>query len=76
MNRAAYLLLICVALLGCERPGSPEQTRRLAGEALKGALAYPKSTMVSVSAGEEAAQLVMTSPDSVSVVAKWFVQAL
>jgi hypothetical protein len=32
--------------------------------------------MVSVSAGEEAAQLVMTSPDSVTVVAKWFLRAL
>jgi hypothetical protein len=32
--------------------------------------------MVSVSAGDEAAQLVLSSPDSVSVVAKWFVQAL
>jgi hypothetical protein len=32
--------------------------------------------MVSMSAGEEAAQLVMTSPDSVTVIAKWFIQAL
>lgn len=76
MTRAAAFVLICAALLGCERPGSPEQTRRLAGQALQGTLAYPRSTMVSVSAGEEAAQLVLSSPDSVSVVAKWFVQAL
>src|SRR5512139_3444260 len=76
MTRTAAFVLICAALLGCERPGSPEQTRRLAGQALQGTLAYPRSTMVSVSAGEEAAQLVMSSPDSVSVVAKWFVQAL
>jgi hypothetical protein len=32
--------------------------------------------MVSVSAGEEAAQLVMSSPDSVQVVSRWFVRAL
>jgi hypothetical protein len=76
MNRVACLLVVAAALLGCERPGSPEQTRRLAGQALRGTLAYPRSTMVGVSAGEEAAQLVMSSPDSVSVVAKWFVKAL
>jgi len=76
MTRAACLVLLCAALFACERPGSPEQTRRLAGQALQGTLAYPRSTMVSVSAGEEAAQLVLSSPDSVEVVAKWFVRAL
>ena len=76
MTRAACLVLIGVALVACERPGSPEQTRRLAGQALQGTLAYPRSTVVSVSAGDEAAQLVLSSPDSVEVVAKWFVRAL
>jgi hypothetical protein len=32
--------------------------------------------MVSMSAGSEAAQLVMSSPDSVTIVAKWFLEAL
>ncbi len=76
MTRAACLVLLCAAVFACERPGSPEQTRRLAGQALQGTLAYPRSTVVSVSAGEEAAQLVLSSPDSVAVVAKWFVRAL
>ena len=76
MTRAAVVLCIVAAALACERPGSPEQTRRLAGQALQGTLAYPRSTMVSVSAGEEAAQLVMSSPDSVTTVARWFVRAL
>ncbi|HXO84719.1 MAG TPA: hypothetical protein VN803_04255 [Gemmatimonadales bacterium] len=76
MTRAACLVLVCAALLACERPGNPEQQRRLTGQALRGTLAYPRSTMVSVSAGEEAAQLVMSSPDSVGVIAKWFVQVL
>jgi hypothetical protein len=76
MFRVACFIFIVAALLGCERRGGPEQTRRLAGQALQGTLAYPKSTMVSASAGEEAAQLVLTSPDSVAVVARWFVQAL
>jgi len=76
MTRAAGLVLICAGLLACERPGDPAQTRRLTGQALRGTLSYPRSSMVSVSAGDEAAQLVMSSPDSVSVVAKWFVQTL
>jgi hypothetical protein len=76
MNRAAFAILLSAAFVACERPGGPEQTRRLAGQAFQGTLAYPRSTMVSVSAGEEAAQLVMSSPDSVTVVARWFVRAL
>lgn len=76
MTRAALLVLVAAALLACDRPGGPEQTRRLTGQALQGTLAYPRSSIVSMSAGEEAAQLVMTSPDSVTVVAKWFVRAL
>ena len=76
MHRAARLLLVCAGLLACERPGDPAQTRRLTGQALRGTLTYPRSTMVSVSAGDEAAQLVMSSPDSVRVIATWFVQTL
>jgi hypothetical protein len=73
----AYPFVVALALLAaCDRPGSPEQTGMLAGKALSGTLAYPRSTMVSVSAGEEAAQLVMTSPDSVTVVARWFLKVL
>src|SRR6266496_6272500 len=77
MPRAARFIVIVVLLAACERPGeNPEQTRHRAGQALSGTLAYPRSSMVSVSAGEEAAQLVMSSPDSVTTVATWFLQAL
>jgi len=76
MTRTIALLLIATAVLACERPGGPEHTRRIAGQALQGTLAYPRSMMVSVSAGEEAAQLVLSSPDSVAVVSKWFLRAL
>ena len=76
MIRTPAVVLCCAALIACERPGGAEATRRAAGRALEGTLAYPRSTMVSVSAGEEAAQLVMSSPDSVAAVARWFVQAL
>ena len=68
--------IVIVVLLACERPGNPERTRKVTGQALEGTLAYPHSTMVSVSAGDEAAQLVMSSPDSVEVIARWFVRAL
>ena len=76
MTRTAFVVLICAAVVACERPGGGEATRRAASRALAGTLAYPRSTMVSMSAGEEAAQLVMSSPDSVATVARWFVQAL
>ncbi|HEV8511216.1 MAG TPA: hypothetical protein VGQ48_12275 [Gemmatimonadales bacterium] len=76
MTRASGFVVALALLAACERPGNPEQTRQLAGKALSGTLAYPRSAMVSVSAGDEAAQLVMSSPDSVSVVAGWFLRAL
>jgi len=77
MPRAARFIVIVMLLAGCERPGdNAEETRHRAGQALSGTLAYPRSSMVSVSAGEEAAQLVMSSPDSVTTVATWFLKAL
>ena len=76
MTRAAAFVVALAWLLACDRPGSPEQTRQLAGKALSGTLAYPRSTMVTVSAGDEAAELVMSSPDSVKEVARWFLEAL
>jgi len=77
MPRAARFIVIVALLAACERPGdNPEQTRHLAGQALSGTLAYPRSSMVSVSAGQEAAQLIMSSPDSVTTVAAWFLKAL
>lgn len=76
MTRALRFVFIVALAVACERPGSPEQTRIRTGQALSGTLAYPRSTPVSISAGDEAAQLVMTSPDSVATVARWFLQAL
>ena len=77
MTRGAAVVILLALLAACERPGdNPEQTRKLAGKALSGTLAYPRSTLVSVSAGEEAAQLVLSSPDSMKEVAGWFLRAL
>jgi len=35
-------------------------------------LAYPRSSLVSISAGNEAAELTLSSPDSVAKVAGWY----
>ena len=77
MSRTFSVLIILALLAGCDRPGEDTaQTRKLAGKALSGTLAYPRSSLVSVSAGEEAAQLVLSSPDSMKEVADWFLRAL
>jgi len=77
MSRATCFIVVFALLAACERPGdNPDETRHRVGQALSGTLAYPRSSMVSVSAGEEAAQLIMSSPDSVTTVATWFLKAL
>jgi hypothetical protein len=76
MPRALSLVAILALLTACDRPGNPAKIRELAGRALRGTLTYPRSTIVSLSAGDEAAELVMTSPDSVALVAGWYRQAL
>jgi hypothetical protein len=76
MSRVHHVVITLALLAACERPGDPERARVAAGRALSGALAYPRSSPVNVAAGEEAAQLTMTSPDSVAVIADWFRRAL
>lgn len=76
MLRAYHLVVVLTLLAACDRPGDPERARKAAGRALSGALTYPRSTPVTVAAGEEAAQLTMTSPDSVPMIVAWFRQAL
>src|SRR2546427_3879276 len=76
MSRASLLVLALLLAVACRRPDESERSRVLTGKALEGTLAYPRSSMVSLSAGEEAAQLVMSSPDSVRIVARWFLEAL
>lgn len=43
---------------------------------LRDALVYPYSTQVSMVAGEDAAQVTLTSVDSIGKIARWFRQAL
>jgi hypothetical protein len=76
--RRSIPLLLALALLaaGCDRDRNSEQDRALAGRVLRGVLAYPRSSLVSVSAGNEAAELAFSSPAAVADVAQWYRQML
>ncbi|MGH8623682.1 MAG: hypothetical protein ACRET3_16265, partial [Burkholderiales bacterium] len=76
MSRACHVIIVLALLAACERPGDRARARVAASRALSGTLAYPRSTAVNVAAGEEAAQLTMTSPDSVAMIVAWFRRAL
>ncbi|HJS44090.1 MAG TPA: hypothetical protein VJ755_11505 [Gemmatimonadales bacterium] len=76
MSRAHHIIVVLALLVACDRPGDQARAREAAGRALSGTLAYPHSTPVTVAAGEEAAQLTMTSPDSVAVIVAWFRKVL
>ena len=76
MNRSRFLLTALALLAACERPGERAADRELAAKVLRDALVYPRSTMVSFSAGRDAAEVVLTTEASVAAVATWFRQAL
>jgi hypothetical protein len=76
MSRYRSLLFGILLIAACERPNRSAQARLHAAEALRGVLAYPQSSLLSVSAGSEAAELRLTSPASVDVIAAWYRQAL
>ncbi|OLC06595.1 MAG: hypothetical protein AUH46_00090 [Gemmatimonadetes bacterium 13_1_40CM_70_15] len=59
----------------CERHDQAA-SRAVLREAMHGVLAYPRSTLVSMTAGSDAGQLEFTSPDAVDTVAGWFRLAL
>jgi hypothetical protein len=76
MPRTLCILAALVLIAACDRPGNAEQTRAFAARALRGALAYPRSTVVRVAAGDEAAELVLSTSASVDVVVDWYRRAL
>lgn len=45
-------------------------------QALHGVIVYPQSMLVDMAAGEEAAQITLTTMDSIGRVASWFRQVL
>ena len=65
-------VVAAAALLGaCDRPPDMAQ-REKAAAALQGVLAYPGSTPLTVSAGEDAGQVSFATPAAVRDVAAWY----
>ncbi|MGH7606693.1 MAG: hypothetical protein ACREME_05085 [Gemmatimonadales bacterium] len=76
MSRPLIVVSMLVVLAGCERPDEAARTRALAARALRGMLAYPQSTVLTIAAGDEAAQIVLTSSAPVRDIAGWYRKAL
>jgi hypothetical protein len=76
MSRVFVVLTVLACSVGgCERRGQIDG-RAVVRKAMQGALAYPRSTLVSMTSGSDAGQLELTSPDAVETVARWFRVAL
>lgn len=69
--RASPVLLLFACAVACNRP-EPQDTQAMVRKSLHGVLVYPRSTVVDAAAGSNAAQLTLTSIDSVGTVAAWF----
>jgi len=76
--RPAVLLLLAIGIVaGCERPSERVgHERDMVGRALRGALAYPGSAVVGYGAGDEAAELVLTTSASPDTVTAWYRETL
>jgi len=76
MRRFLPVLLLAVAVTtACERRRAPDP-RPMVRQALRGVIVYPQSMQIGMAAGEDAAQITLTTPDSIGRVASWFRQAL
>ena len=76
MRRSMLFIVVAVLAAGCNRERNTDDARALAARALRGALAYPQSTLVNLSAGSDAAELTFTSPATAADVAQWYRRAL
>jgi hypothetical protein len=76
MKSPARLAILFVLVTACERPGGQASQRALAARVFAGVLAYPGSSVVTVSAGPDAAQVVLTTPAPPQTVAGWYRTAL
>ena len=73
----ALLVLFAVAVAACERRGpNPAESRARAALALRNVLAYPQSSVVSVSSGNEAAEMMLSSPAPVDAIVQWYREVL
>ena len=69
------LLLLLAAGGACDRRRAPDP-RLMVQRTLRGMFIYPGSVVVDMSAGEDAAQVTLTTSDSVEAVTGWFRRAL
>ena len=68
-----FILVALFAVAACERSGpSPAQTRANASRALRYSVAYPQSSVVTLSTGTEAAEMVLTSPAPIDTIVAWY----
>lgn len=67
-------LALAAVLAGCDRPGA--DPRPVLRESMKGLAGYPQSSVVSMTAGADAGQMVLSTLDSVAQVAAWYRQFL
>jgi hypothetical protein len=77
MPRILPLLLIAGLCAGCDRPrAQAPKEREFAATLLQGLLAYPHSSVVSVTSGTDAAQATLSAFAPVDTVATWYRQML
>ena len=72
MSRILPLLLVAVLGTACKRPPEQRPEREFAATVLKGVLAYPQSSVVSVTRGADAAQATFSVRAPVDTVATWY----
>ena len=75
-SRWWWSVAVLAAVAACERPGERRAERELAATALRGLVTYPQSSVVSVSANGDAAEVVLTTSAPVERVATWYRQML
>jgi hypothetical protein len=72
-RRLLSLALVALATGACERPSERNSSDRArAARMMVGALGYPGSLILSYATGEQAAEVVLTTPAKLSDVVRWY----
>jgi len=72
VSRLVPLLLAAVLGSSCDRTPDPQPDREFAAGVLHGVLAYPRSSVVSVTRGADVAQATLSAAAPVDSVATWY----
>ena len=72
----ALVCVVAVCAAACERSADQTKQRQFAAQLLAGLLAYPRSSVLQVSTGQDAAQVTLSTPAAVPAVATWYRQVL